>query len=114
MKAVSVYTEWDPLEEVIVGRALNARIARPDHGLLAVEYQSYGSPDRIPSGRYPERAIAETEEDLDALVATLQKLGVVVRRPEGWDHGRVFRSPDWETDGQYNYCPRDLFVAVGD
>lgn len=114
MKSVSVYTEWDPLEEVIVGRATNARIARPDRGLFAIEYRSYGSPDRIPAGCYPERVVAETEEDLDALVATLRKLGVVVRRPEVWDHSQTYRSPDWETDGQYNYCPRDLFVAVGD
>lgn len=113
MSSVSVWNEWDPLEEVIVGRATNAQIARPDRGLFAVEYREYGAPDRIPSGRYPERVIAETEEDLEALVAVFQKLGVVVRRPELFDHGRRFGTPDWETDGQYNYCPRDLFVAVG-
>jgi N-dimethylarginine dimethylaminohydrolase len=114
MKSVSVYTEWDPLEEVIVGRATNARIARPDRGLFAIEYQNYGSPDRIPSGPYPDRVIAETEEDLDRLVETFHKLGVMVRRPDVWDHARTFRTPDWESDGQYNYCPRDLFVTVGD
>jgi N-dimethylarginine dimethylaminohydrolase len=31
-----------------------------------------------------------------------------------WDHARPAATPDWETDGQYNYCPRDLFVPVGD
>lgn len=113
MSAVRVYTEWDPLEEVIVGRAANARIAAPDRGLFAVEYREYGSPDRIPSGPYPDRVIAETEEDLEKLVDALTKLGVTVRRPDVWDHSRRFASPDWETDGQYNYCPRDLFVAVG-
>lgn len=111
---VSSYTEWDPLEEVVVGRALNARIARPDRGLFAVEYQGYGSVDRIPSGPYPERVVVETEEDLEALVETFQELGVVVRRPEVWDHAETCRSPDWETDGQYNFCPRDLFVVAGD
>jgi N-dimethylarginine dimethylaminohydrolase len=110
---VSSYTEWDPLEEVVVGRAINARIARPDRGLFAVEYQSYGSVNRIPSGPYLNRVIAETEEDLEALAETFHKLGVVVRRPEVWDHAQTYRSPDWETDGQYNYCPRDLFVVAG-
>lgn len=113
MSAVSVYNEWDPLEEVIVGRAANAQIALPDRGLFAVEYQNYGRVEHIPSGRYPERVIAETEEDLEALVATFHRLGVVVRRPEVWDHSRKYATPDWETDGQYNYCPRDLFVTVG-
>jgi N-dimethylarginine dimethylaminohydrolase len=113
MPAVSVYTEWDPLEEVVVGRATNARIALPDRSLFAVEYREYGDPGLIPSGPYPERVIDETEEDLDALVAAFEKLGVTVRRPEVWDHSRQFASPDWVTDGQYNYCPRDLFVPVG-
>lgn len=109
---VRVFTEWDPLEEVIVGRASNARIARPDHGLFAVEYRRCGRPADIPSGPYPERVVAETEEDLETLVAVLTGLGITVRRPDVWDHARPYASPDWQTDGQYNYCPRDLFVAV--
>lgn len=111
---VYVFTEWDPLEEVIVGRAANARIARPDRGLFAVEYRNYGCIEDIPSGGYPERVVAETEEDLDKLVETLESLGIIVRRPDVWDHSQTCRSPDWETDGQYNYCPRDLFLAFGD
>lgn len=112
MSRVRVYNEWDPLEEVIVGRAANARIAKPDRGLFAVEYAHCGQSDRIPSGAYPKRVIDETEEDLERLVEVLQQLGVVVRRPEIWDHAQSYRSPDWETDGQYNLCPRDLLVAL--
>ena len=41
-------------------------------------------------------------------------MGIVVRRPEVWDHGMTCRTPDWEVDGQYNYCPRDLFITIGD
>jgi len=46
-------------------------------------------------------------------VQTLQKLGVTVQRPDIVDHSVKFRTPDWEADGQYNYCPRDLFLAIG-
>jgi len=113
MKGVCVHTEWDPLEEVIVGRATNARIALPDRGLFAVEYQECGGIENIPSGQYPDRVIEETEEDLDALVRCFERCGVVVRRPEIWDHAKKFATPDWETDGQYNYCPRDLFLTLG-
>lgn len=113
MNPVSVYTEWDPLEEVIVGRATHAQIAQPDRGLFAVEYRGHGHVENIPSGRYPEQVITETEEDLEALVDTFHSLGIVVRRPEVWDPSIRYRTPHWETDGQYNYCPRDLFVAVG-
>jgi len=113
MSLVNVHNEWDPLEEVIVGRAVNARIARPDRGLFAVDYREYGEVENIPSGPYPQRIIEETEEDLDELIRTFEKLGVTVRRPEIWDHSKTHSTPDWLTDGQYNYCPRDLFVAVG-
>lgn len=114
MSLIQVYNEWDPLEEVIVGQAVNAQIANPDRGLFAVEYREYKSIDNIPSGRYSKRVIEETEEDLAELVAVFVKLGVIVRRPEVWDHSRSFSTPDWTTNGQYNYCPRDLFVAAGD
>lgn len=114
MSLVNVHNEWDPLEEVIVGRAINAQIARPDKGLFAVEYRAYGSPEKIPSGRYPQRVIEETEEDLTALIETFERLGVTVRRPEIWDHSQTFSTADWTTDGQYNYCPRDLFLTFGD
>ncbi|MBI1760807.1 MAG: inosamine-phosphate amidinotransferase 1 [Acidobacteria bacterium] len=113
MSLVNVHNEWDPLEEVIVGRAANARIARPDKGLFAVEYREYGQAENIPSGPYPQRVIEETEEDLAVLIETFQRLGVTVRRPEIREHAQPFSTPDWASDGQYNYCPRDLFVAVG-
>lgn len=79
MSKVSVHKEWDTLEEIIVGRATNAQISSPDLGLFAIDYRDYGSLENIPSGRYSDRIIEETEEDLDVLVQTLQKLGVTVR-----------------------------------
>lgn len=113
MSLVSVHNEWDPLEEVIVGRANNAQIAQPDKGLFAIEYREYGCPEKIPSGRYSQQVIEETEEDLALLVATFERLGIKVRRPEVWDHSIKFSTTEWATDGQYNYCPRDLFLAFG-
>ncbi|MGE0103368.1 MAG: inosamine-phosphate amidinotransferase 1 [Blastocatellales bacterium] len=113
MSLVNVHTEWEPLEEVIVGRPDNARIARQDKGLFAVEYRDYKTMENIPSGPYPRQVIEETEEDLAELIGTFEKLGVSVRRPDIWDHSQTHSTPDWLTDGQYNYCPRDLFVAVG-
>lgn len=113
MTSVSVYNEWDPLEEVIVGRADFAQIARCDKGLFAVEYRELGLPYQVPSGLYPEKCIEETKEDLESLVQALEKLGVRVRRPDIFEHCRMFATPDWNSDGQYNYCPRDLFVCAG-
>lgn len=110
---VSSFNEWDPLEEVIVGRAENAQIARRDHSLYTIEYRDCGSLEKTPTGRYPDHVIAETQQELEALVEVFRSAGVIVRRPEVFDHTREFGSPDWKTDGQYNYCPRDLFVVAG-
>ena len=114
MSVVNVWNEWDPLEEVIVGRAEGARIPRPDPGLHALEFSDLPEMDRIPSGPFSERVLAETAEDLETLAEALRKLGIVVRRPEPVDHARVFRSPDWESEGFFNYCPRDSLLVVGD
>lgn len=111
---VCSHNEWDPLEEVIVGRAENAQIARRDRSLFAVEYRDCGSLDKTPTGRYPQWVIEETQERLEDLVDFFKAAGVTVRRPEIADHSKEFGSPNWKTDGQYNYCPRDLFVVAGD
>src|SRR5947209_13649251 len=111
---VSSYNEWDPLEEVIVGRAENAQIATRDKSLFAVEYGECGEIGRTPTGPYPASVIEETQVQLEALVEMFESNGVRVRRPEIYDHKKNFGSPDWRTDGQYNYCPRDLFVVAGE
>lgn len=115
MSLVNVHTEWDPLEEIIVGSAINARIPVQDKGLYAIEYrQYYDNTAEIPSGQYIERVIDETEEDLHELVTILEKMGIKVRRPQITDHVKNFSTADWESDGLYNYCPRDLLLAIGD
>ena len=38
---------------------------------------------------------------------------MTVRRPASTDHSKTFGTPDWTTDGEYNYCPRDVLLAIG-
>lgn len=105
--------EWDPLEEVIVGNVSNARYPTPDLSTQVAEF-----PDRpladIPRGPFPQRVIEETEEDLDAFQRILEKEGVTVRRPDTWPHDAAFSTINWEAQGYYNYCPRDLILVIGD
>jgi len=105
--------EWDPLEEVIVGNALHARFPNADPSTRLAEF-----PDRpledIPQGPFPQQIIEETEEDLDAFIAVLIKLGITVRRPETWPHETKFSTIHWESQGFYNYCPRDVLLVIGD
>jgi glycine amidinotransferase len=57
--------------------------------------------------------IKEAGEDLEIFVETLRGQGVTVKRPPTTDHSRSFGTPDWRTDGQFNYCPRDVLLTVG-
>jgi N-dimethylarginine dimethylaminohydrolase len=111
--AVWSWNEWDPLEEVIVGNPLNARFPFPDKSTQVAEY-----PDRqlseIPHGPFAKKIIEETEEDLQEFIRALVKQGVTVKRPETWPHDQKFSTIHWQTEGYYNYCPRDIFLVIGD
>ena len=113
MSLVNVHNEWDPLEEVIVGIAHGARIPTADKGLHAIRYKHTEGVENIPSGEHPQAVLDEAEEELEILATKLVELGVTVRRPEPTDHSAVFSSPQWRSDGMYNYCPRDIFLVVG-
>jgi scyllo-inosamine-4-phosphate amidinotransferase 1 len=112
MSLVDVYNEWDPLEEVVIGTVTGARTPLADPGLLAIEFPNYAV-DELPSGPLDRRIIEETEVELDGLCQKLATLGVTVRRPEPRDIGAQFSTPDWQTDGLYDYCPRDVLLTIG-
>ncbi|MEJ2178571.1 MAG: inosamine-phosphate amidinotransferase 1 [Gammaproteobacteria bacterium] len=70
--------------------------------------------EQIPRGAFPQQVIEETEEDLDEFVQVLEKLGITVTRPDTWPHEATFSTINWETQGFYNYCPRDIMLVIGD
>ena len=113
MATVWSCNEWDQLEEVIVGNPLKARFPTPDLSTQLAEF-----PDRplteIPRGPFPQRIIEETEEDLNGFVGILERLGITVKRPETWPHDASFSTINWQSQGYYNYCPRDVFLVIGD
>ncbi len=113
MSVVWSCNEWDPLEEVIVGNPLRARFPTADRSTQLAEFP--GRPlEEIPQGPFPERIIEETEEDLNTFAAVLEGLGITVRRPETWPHEAKFSTIHWESEGYYNYCPRDIILVIGD
>ncbi|GAA3862083.1 inosamine-phosphate amidinotransferase 1 [Streptomyces sedi] len=114
MSLVDVHNEWDPLEEIVIGSIEGARVPVPGTDLFTIEYAEYGVEDRIPSGPVPKRVVEETREDLDRICRELTGLGITVRRPEDTDLSATVNTPEWSTDGQYNYCPRDVLLTVGD
>ena len=105
--------EWDPLEEVIVGRPHGARFPTADPSTRVAEFPGWPL-EEIPQGPFPQWIVDETEEDLGEFIALLEAQGVTVKRPERWPHEATFSTPDWESQGYYNYCPRDLMLVIGD
>jgi len=113
MSVVWSCNEWDQLEEVVVGNPLRARYPTPDLSTQLTEFPDR-SLDEMPQGPFPQQIIEETEEDLSAFVAVLEKLGITVKRPETWPHEARFSTIHWESEGYYNYCPRDILLVIGD
>ena len=113
MSRVWSCNEWDPLEEVIVGNPRLARFPTPDLSTQLAEF-----PDRslaeIPRGPFPKKIIEETEEDLNKFVEVLKGSGVTVVRPQTWPHEARFSTIHWDSQGYYNYCPRDIMMVIGD
>jgi N-dimethylarginine dimethylaminohydrolase len=113
MSVVWSCNEWDQLEEVVVGNPLRARFPTADRSTQLAEFPGRSLAD-IPQGPFPQWIIDETEEDLNAFVAVLEELGITVKRPETWPHEAKYSTIHWESEGYYNYCPRDILLVIGD
>ena len=112
---ISTHNHWDPLEEIIVGRADNARVPTVDASTMSMSYTNYPIDQIKPlEGLYPQAMIDEANEDADGLANTLKNLGVIVHRPEVQDTSIKFSTPEWTTTGWYTWCPRDLLLPFGD
>jgi glycine amidinotransferase/scyllo-inosamine-4-phosphate amidinotransferase 1 len=68
----------------------------------------------FPVGIVPDWIVEETNEDLEVLAFLLRKEDIEVFRPDEMKHWESVKTPDWFTDGQYAYCPRDNMLVVGD
>jgi N-dimethylarginine dimethylaminohydrolase len=100
------YNEWDPLREVVVGRADFANWPSTDPVFSQESFKTTWTKTPVPSGPVPDWIIDEANEDLDILSATLEQLGVVVHRPKALNYQ--------ELNGMYGYCPRDRLLIYGD
>ncbi|MFI2619282.1 amidinotransferase [Streptomyces sp. NPDC018584] len=112
---VNSHNEWDPLEEVIVGRLDGATIPS-SHPVVACNIPSWAARlQGLAAGfEYPRRLIEPAQQELDQFVTLLESLGVTVTRPDAVDYKRRFATPDWSSRGFCNSCPRDGMLVIGD
>jgi N-dimethylarginine dimethylaminohydrolase len=99
------YNEWDPIREIVVGRADFANWPSQDPVFALESEKTTWRETPVPSGPVPDWIIDEANEDLDILASTLEQLSIVVHRPKAINFQ--------ERGGMYNYCPRDRFLIHG-
>jgi len=116
---VNSHNEWDPLEEVIVGRLEEAML--PDAQLINRHTFPLGDEDvlseimSLGGFPYPQEMIEAADRDLNQFIHILESEGVTVRRPDLVDYSLPFRSPTWKApSGASSANPRDPFIVVGD
>jgi scyllo-inosamine-4-phosphate amidinotransferase 1 len=97
--------EWDPLEAVVVGSATSANWPMTDPVFAAEAKNSLWTQSPPPAGAVPEFIVDQSNRELDTLSEVLLKYGVTVYRPKPMDFV--------QSQGLYNYCPRDRLLIAG-
>ena len=98
---VNSYTSWQPLEEVIVGRAYS-----PDY---------FDFIDNPQVRNQLQQILHETEEDLANLQRTIEKFGARVRRPDLPDRDNFVRSQMSGAGAPLPpLTPRDWQITLGE
>ena len=115
---VNSHNEWDPLEEVIIGRlehamfpawnVINNATAPPN------EWQAAAAAIGGEGAPYPPEMVGAAQKALDNLIHILKAEGVVVRQPDLFDFSQPYATPAWQIPS--GFCaanPRDQFMVVG-
>lgn len=112
---VSVHTEWEPLEEVIVGEILDARV--PDWHVSLESVLPQNGLDffkKHQAGLFPHDQILLAQKELDGLADFLTSEGIKVVRPTPLEN-IPFQTPCFTSSGSfYSAMPRDCLLAIGD
>lgn len=111
---VCAYTEWDPLEEVIVGVVEGAAFP-PWHITLQATMPTaqHHTFKQNASKNFPLELIQQASKELDHFAYILEQEGVTVKRPEKVQHTTPYASPDWGSSGLYHAMPRDVLLVIG-
>ncbi len=112
---VNSWNEWDPLEEVIVGR-LEGAAAPPSHVTMVGNLPRRAARlyPLLAGRRYPRFLVRPAQKELDGFVRLLESEGVTVRRPDVVDFSVRYASPSWISNGFCTASPRDAILVVGD
>ena len=113
---VSSYNEWDPLEEVIVGRVTGAMLPTRHIAERVWGNSLLGAAvGRASAGKhYPSYIVNRATEEVERFVEILTGEGITVRRPDALPFSARYKTPDWSSTGFCTASPRDGLLVVGD
>src|SRR3989338_2307202 len=112
---VSVYTEWAPLREVIIGSCVNFNHQGIDRTFRFMYNNRDGNfVDRNQPHKIDQRYIEERQADLDDLQRLLEREGVTVRRPKRLDQIQEVKTPHFASYTTGCDSPRDMYLCLGD
>jgi glycine amidinotransferase len=112
---VNSWNEWDPLEEVVVGR-LEGAAAPPSHVTMVGNLPAKAARlyPLLAGRRYPRLLVKPAQKELEGFVHLLESEGIKVRRPDIVDFSIRFGSPNWTSNGFCTASPRDGILVIGD
>jgi len=112
---VNSWNEWDPLEEVVVGR-LEGAAAPPSHVTMVGNLPAKAARlyPLLAGRRYPRVLLKPAQRELEGFVHLLEAEGIKVRRPDIVDFSIRFSSPNWTSNGFCTASPRDGILVIGD
>ena len=114
---VNSHNEFDPLEEVIVGRVEGATIPEWHVSGKAVWPRKWWDMYKRDAGKpFPKELMDKAVKELDNFTKILEAEGVKVRRPEvcPGDFAQSYQTPDFKSNnGLYAAMPRDILIVVG-
>lgn len=112
---VNSFNEWDPLEEIIVGRIEGAAVP-----VLTREFKTFAKPEywnffKEYGGKpYPKELLDRGIKALDNLQRVLEDQGIIVKRPEIINFTKPYKTPYFESTGFNTGNVRDFMLVIGD
>ncbi|XP_038045683.1 glycine amidinotransferase, mitochondrial-like [Patiria miniata] len=115
MGPVCSYNEWDPLEEIIVGRVEGAAVPPFSIEVKANTNEKHWDFFKRSGGcSFPAEHVERAKAEIEELCNILRHEGVTVRRPEPVDFQKEYSTPDFTSSGLYAAMPRDILLVIGD
>jgi len=112
---VMAWNEWDPLEEIIVGRPENAHVPPFTVEVKANTYETYWDfYKKYGGGPFPPEHLEKAIKEIEEFCSILRHEGVTVQRPDIMEWGKEYTTPDFTSTGQYAAMPRDILTVIGD